>query len=268
MPRLTLDEMLLVAQIAEDALHCTTQEQITYLIEEKVQRLMPHQLMIGGVGYIRGREVLPYVVISENFPNKYLREILSEEGYVNSPFISWWINERRPLIVNLEDALGYLDAVTLQRLARYHVRNFVAYGQTDFPGVTGTFFWFANLAERAEKKHGYLLEFLVPHFHTAMTRLAFDHKRVDKLMLVPRLTPKEIEVLQLVYEGHTNKDISQLLGISPMTVKNHTKSIYHKMQVKSRSEAIVKGIELRLVCLDRWLASTSRQRAGGATADS
>ena len=262
--RLPLDETLLLAQIAEQTLHATSVDDITRLIEVDLQRILPHQMMIGGVGYIRGREVLPLAVVSENFPNSYLREVLSEEGYVRSPFVSWWIRERKPMLVNMNESPTYVDPLTRQRLMRYRISNFVAYGQTDFPGVTGTYFWFANVAERAEPKHGRILEFVVPHLHAALTRLAIENKRAGRRAPAPRLTPKELEVLQLIYEGNSNKDISDALAISLMTVKNHTKNLYTKMQVKSRSEAIVKGIELQLVCLDRWLASACRQRQPGA----
>lgn len=262
-PQLTLDETILLAQIAEQTLHANTIDDITRLIEQELQRVLPHQLMIGGVGYIRGREVLPLALVSENFPNSYMREVLSEEGYVRSPFISWWIRERKPMLVNLNEAPAYVDPISRQRLQRYGVLNFVAYGQADFPGVTGTYFWFANVAERAGPKHGRILEFIVPHLHAAFTRLAIENKRAGRRGPVPRLTPKELEILQLIYEGNSNKDISEALAISLMTVKNHTKNIYTKMQVKSRSEAIVKGIELQLVCLDRWLASACRQRPAG-----
>lgn len=259
-PQLTLDETILLAQIAEQTLHSNTIDDITRLIEEQLQRVLPHQLMIGGVGYIRGREVLPLAIVSENFPNSYMREVLSEEGYVRSPFISWWIRERKPMLVNLNEAPAHVDPISRQRLTRYGVLNFAAYGQADFPGVTGTYFWFANVAERTTPKHGRILEFIVPHLHAALTRLAIENKRAGRRTPVPRLTPKELEILQLIYEGNSNKDISEALAISLMTVKNHTKNIYTKMQVKSRSEAIVKGIELQLVCLDRWLASACRRR--------
>lgn len=261
-PTLTLDETLLLAQLAEATLSSTTVEDITRLIEEDLQRVLPHQSMIGGVGYIRGGEVLPLAVVSENFPNSYLREVLSEEGYIHSPFISWWIRERKPMLVSVEQS-SQIDTKTRERLMRYRISNFIAYGQADFPGVTGTYFWFANVPEGVTPKHGRILEFVIPHLHAALTRLAIENKRAGQRALAPRLTPKELEVLQLVYEGKSNKDISEALGISLMTVKNHTKAIYTKMQVRSRSEAIVRSIELQLVCLDRWLASACRERQPG-----
>ncbi len=52
------------------------------------------------------------------------------------------------------------------------------------------------------------------------------------------LSEREMEVLQRVAEGNTNKQIAYLLGISDRTVKAHLTSIYNKFGVDSRAAAI------------------------------
>lgn len=54
------------------------------------------------------------------------------------------------------------------------------------------------------------------------------------------LTSREHEVLNLIAEGQTNKEIAQLLSISPNTVKFHIKSIMDKVGAKSRTDAAYK----------------------------
>lgn len=51
------------------------------------------------------------------------------------------------------------------------------------------------------------------------------------------LTPREREVLGLIAEGHTNKEIAEQLYIEVGTVKNHVHSILQKMDVSSRDDA-------------------------------
>lgn len=51
------------------------------------------------------------------------------------------------------------------------------------------------------------------------------------------LTPRELEVLELIGEGHTNQDIADLLFIEVGTVKNHVHSILNKLDVASREDA-------------------------------
>ena len=52
-----------------------------------------------------------------------------------------------------------------------------------------------------------------------------------------RLTSREIQILRLISQGLSNKDIARELGISVATVKNHVHSVLEKLRVQSRSQA-------------------------------
>ncbi|MBI5822679.1 MAG: response regulator transcription factor [Chloroflexi bacterium] len=67
--------------------------------------------------------------------------------------------------------------------------------------------------------------------------------------LVEPLTAREKEVLQLMAQGLANKQIALALGISEHTVKFHLSSLYAKLGVSSRTEAVRRGIELGLISL-------------------
>lgn len=62
-----------------------------------------------------------------------------------------------------------------------------------------------------------------------------------------QLTPHEIRVLKLFVEGHNYKTAAAELGVSVHTVSFHLRSIYDKLQVHSKSEAVAKAIRDRLV---------------------
>ena len=57
----------------------------------------------------------------------------------------------------------------------------------------------------------------------------------------PELTPREHEILDLISHGLTNNAISERLGLSPKTVRNQVSTIFSKMQVANRGEAILKA---------------------------
>jgi len=57
----------------------------------------------------------------------------------------------------------------------------------------------------------------------------------------PELTDREREVLALIAQGLTNQSIAERLIISPKTVRNLVSSIFNKLQVAGRSEAIVRA---------------------------
>ena len=63
------------------------------------------------------------------------------------------------------------------------------------------------------------------------------------------LTPREVEVLQLLGSGHRNQDVAQLLGISESTVKVHVSRVMEKLGAADRTEAVVIGIRRGLVQL-------------------
>jgi DNA-binding NarL/FixJ family response regulator len=57
----------------------------------------------------------------------------------------------------------------------------------------------------------------------------------------PELTDREREVLSLIAQGYTNQAIAERLVISPRTLRNHISSIFSKLQVTSRLEAILRA---------------------------
>ena len=73
----------------------------------------------------------------------------------------------------------------------------------------------------------------------------------EKVALTPMqtLTPREIEVLEMLGSGLGNKAIAKRLHISDHTVKFHVSSIFGKLGVSSRTEAVTVGVRLGLIML-------------------
>ena len=61
------------------------------------------------------------------------------------------------------------------------------------------------------------------------------------------LTPQEHKLLELLGEGHHYKTAAEEMGISVHTVRFYMRNIYEKLQVHSKSEAVAKGLRLRLI---------------------
>jgi DNA-binding response OmpR family regulator/DNA-binding CsgD family transcriptional regulator len=64
-----------------------------------------------------------------------------------------------------------------------------------------------------------------------------DTAVIEAIGLSFKLTPKEAEVLYWVVKGKTNKDIGEILGSSPMTVKKHLERVFVKLGVETRTAA-------------------------------
>ncbi len=65
----------------------------------------------------------------------------------------------------------------------------------------------------------------------------------------PSLTGREIEVLKLVAEGNTSREIGALLFISENTVKNHIRNILDKLGLHSRNEAVLYAVREDLISI-------------------
>jgi DNA-binding NarL/FixJ family response regulator len=59
-----------------------------------------------------------------------------------------------------------------------------------------------------------------------------------------RLSRREIETMRLMAGGHSNREIADAFGTTEGTVKNHVSNILLKLGVKSRTQAVLKGMEL------------------------
>ena len=66
---------------------------------------------------------------------------------------------------------------------------------------------------------------------------------------VEPLTPREIQVLELLAEGLANKAIAQALGISDQTVKFHVSSISGKLGAANRTDAVRRAVRRGLIAL-------------------
>lgn len=73
--------------------------------------------------------------------------------------------------------------------------------------------------------------------------------RLNSRKMFGELTPREIQVLQLLSKGLANKEIADALNISEHTVKDHLKNILAKLRVADRTQAVTKAITRGIIHL-------------------
>ena len=64
---------------------------------------------------------------------------------------------------------------------------------------------------------------------------------------VEPLSEREREVLRLIADGHSNQEIADMLVVAVSTVKRHINNFYGKLGVQSRTQALVRARELKLL---------------------
>ena len=75
---------------------------------------------------------------------------------------------------------------------------------------------------------------------------AFDEPRAGNGAL-PALTTRQAEILELLSEGHGNKEIRHRLGIAERTVRAHLTELFQLLQAHSRMQALIRARELGLI---------------------
>ena len=73
--------------------------------------------------------------------------------------------------------------------------------------------------------------------------LEVDDSVIEEL----NISPREYEVLKLIAEGYSNQEIADRLFVTLSTVKTHSSSLFSKLDVKRRTQAIQKAKELKIV---------------------
>lgn len=84
-----------------------------------------------------------------------------------------------------------------------------------------------------------------PQLVVALAEELSDAKEKDRK--ADTLTAREVEVLQLLAFGHTNRDIAEKLFISPDTVKTHLEHIFEKLGASDRTAAVAEALRRRLI---------------------
>jgi transcriptional regulator EpsA len=128
-------------------------------------------------------------------------------------------------------------------LLRLGFGNTLLHGSGELPGGSTCFALF-GMPQRPGPRQAYFIELLLPHLHLALLRLEGEPAAAPAERAVSR---REMEILHWVREGKSNTEVGQILGISGLTVKNHLQRIYRTLGVSNRTQAVARGMALRLL---------------------
>ncbi len=101
------------------------------------------------------------------------------------------------------------------------------------PGRTVRLYFFRLSGPEFSERDQALLTLIRPHLYQAY--LDAERRRAPG----PGLTPRQMQLLRLVADGHTNAQIARRLGLSEGTVRTHLENIFSRLQVTSRTAAVL-----------------------------
>jgi DNA-binding CsgD family transcriptional regulator len=103
------------------------------------------------------------------------------------------------------------------------------------PGRTLRLYLFRGSGPDFSERDRAMLTLIRPHLHHAY--LDAERRRAQS----SPLTPRQADLLRLVADGHTNAQVARRLGLSEATVRTHLENIYGRLQVSSRTAAVLRA---------------------------
>jgi DNA-binding NarL/FixJ family response regulator len=85
------------------------------------------------------------------------------------------------------------------------------------------------------------------YFSPIVTNILAESVARPEQSTIAELTPREIQVLELVSEGHSTKQVADKLGIGTRTVESHRVNMLKKMKVNNTAELVKKAIEMKIL---------------------
>lgn len=139
---------------------------------------------------------------------------------------------------------GLIGGVLLALLELLEYQHFVrAYPRELYGGVIAALFAAAGLYLGLRSARGRRVVVIEEVRGDEATPFEPDTERLEELAI----TPREHEVLELIAEGLSNREIGERILVTENTVKTHAYRLFDKLGVRSRVQAVQRGRELRLL---------------------
>lgn len=216
-------------------------------LQQHVARFIPHDVMVASWGDFKQGNLNSD--ISSNITalhNQQVEHGCSEiEPLMQDLFRKWESNADRWFYLEEFDrsdlSLGYSDDDIIMGEVQ-NMKSVLVYGYRDRRGEHDILYAFFKASDLIETQTA-VLSMIMPHLDAALRGIEYlpnpDKKIVDS-SIMSIISERECEVMNLVLLGRTNTEIAESLYISPNTVKNHLKTIFKKMEVSTRAEAVAR----------------------------
>jgi transcriptional regulator EpsA len=216
-----------------------------------LQNLLKHELLLCAV---RDDRALTYQVdcfASPWIDSERVRALFQQDVELVAALVRRWIEgEFRPVVLGVTDADALPRGEFSAELHGVGADSLMVHGSYDSLGKPVSLFALGAPAGDLGDEQAFLLELIVPYLHLAWMRSQLARPPED--IQVPARTPdlltvREKEILRWIHLGKSNFEIGTILGISPLTVKNHVQKILRKLNVRNRTQAVGRALSLRFL---------------------
>lgn len=216
-----------------------------------LQSLIRHEVIVcavrsGEPSTLRADSFSMIVAEPSIFGDLFLRDTSVALGLIKA----WEDRGFRPLLCDATDS-PFSRGLFAQELGRVSATQILAHGTHDALGQACGFYAFICVPGTLGPRQAYLARLVTPFLHAAWMRTEVNGRAKGSNPAqreeTRRITTREEEILRWVSLGKSNFEVGAILGISPLTVKNHVQKILRKLNVVNRAQAVGKALELRML---------------------
>ena len=216
-------------------------------LQRHVSQFIPHDVLVASWGDFSAGNLNSDVSSSiDAIHNQQVAHGRSEiEPLMQDLFRKWQNNSDRWFFFEEFDtsalSMGYSKTDMIMGELR-KMKSVLVYGYRDKRGEHDILYAFFKASDLIETQTS-VLSMIMPHLDSALRGiecLPNPAKKIVDSSVKGIISERECEVMNLVLLGNTNAEIANTLYISPNTVKNHLKTIFKKMEVSSRAEAVAR----------------------------
>ncbi len=248
------EQRVVFMEVIEESLRLSQRTHLFNWLQAGFQYLLAHEVMIFGIKSNETEDYdFEYFTSSRYFDEKRFNEAIEREVGLISQALHAWKKTAQPVLVTNQMQANEFNQYSVINLPQASLKasemgDFLAHGFGDNHTRISTFVVFGRLSKKISSNHSRILELIMPHLHCALIRVTSNRSNVVQVSKsAKKITGRESEILQWVHMGKTNWEISTILDISPLTVKNHVQNILRKLDVQNRGQAAVKAAKLGLV---------------------
>jgi transcriptional regulator EpsA len=249
------EQRIIFMEVISESLRVTQRTQLFNWLQGSFQYLLGHEVVIFGVK-LSDKDAFQYEYLTSSryFGDAQFAETIGHESGIVSQSVKLWKDSAQPcFFTSASDTEIYknysINNCSETRLINSELKKLAVHGFGDNDSKLSSVVIFGRLHPQPFANQAHVLELIMPHLHCALIKVvssksSFTVKTDNDVNII---TKRESEILQWLYMGKTNWEISSILSISPLTVKNHVQNLLRKLDVQNRSQAVVKAAKFGLI---------------------
>ncbi len=241
---LSNEEQIAFINLCSTAYTVQTVAEFQEWIRTRVRTFFPFGMMAAVLGSIFDEIIFVEQFIGVDYPDEFIRNLQMQTKLSDRPVVAKWYLEREPQIIDEAQITQLLSPFESAEVQKYGLQNLAVHGLIDIQGKKGSYFSFARISGPLSEQHRQKLKLIIPQLHQVICKLQVSKTATQSIHAGLALSPREREVLQLIAQGNTNREIAALLDRSERTINNHVHTILSKLGVANRAEAAARLMQI------------------------